>query len=88
AIRYGLDGKLIDFGRQQEFPARDLIRELVEWFIGDVVDELGSRAEVEYAFRILAEGTSADRQLATYQRTGDIRAVVDQLVRETAEGVI
>ncbi|HEX5635014.1 MAG TPA: carboxylate-amine ligase, partial [Gemmatimonadales bacterium] len=87
AIRYGLDGKLIDFGKQQEQPARELIRELIEWFIGDVVDELGSRKEVEYAFRILAEGTSADRQLATYQRTGDIRAVVDQLVRETAEGV-
>src|SRR6058998_3339996 len=33
AVRYGLDGKLIDFGKQQELPARDLIRELIEWFI-------------------------------------------------------
>jgi len=88
AIRYGLDGKLIDFGKQAELPARDLIRELITWFIDDVLDELGSRKEVEYAFRILEEGTSADRQLATYQRTGDIRDVVDQLVRETAEGVV
>ncbi len=87
AVRYGLDGKLIDFGRQQELPARELIRELIEWFIGDVVDELGSRKEVEYAYRILQEGSSADRQLATYQRTGDLKAVVDQLIRETGEGI-
>jgi len=88
AVRYGLDGKLIDFGKQQELPARDLIRELIEWFIDDVVDELGSRKEVEYVYRILQEGSSADRQLATYQRTGDLKAVVDQLIEETREGVI
>jgi len=88
AVRYGLDGKLIDFGKQQELPARDLIRELIEWFIDDVVDELGSRKEVEYVYRILQEGSSADRQLATYQRTGDLKAVVDQLIEETSEGVI
>ena len=88
AVRYGLDGKLIDLGKQQELPARELIRELIEWFIGDVIDELGSRQEVEYAYRILDEGSSADRQLATYQRTGDFKAVVDQLIRETREGVL
>ncbi|HZS78466.1 MAG TPA: carboxylate-amine ligase [Ktedonobacteraceae bacterium] len=88
AVRYGLDGKLIDFGKQQEVPTRDLIRELIEWFIGDVIDELGSRHEIEYAYRILDEGSSADRQLATYQMTGDLKAVVDQLIRETREGVV
>ncbi len=88
AVRYGLDGKLIDFGKQREFPARDLIRELIEWFIGDVIDELGSRQEIEYVYRILNEGSSADRQLATFQRTGDLKAVVDQLIQETSEGVI
>jgi carboxylate-amine ligase len=87
AVRYGLDGKLIDLGKSRELPARELIRELLEWFIGDVVDELGSRKEVEYAFRILAEGTSADRQIETWRQTGDLKAVVDQLVEETAEGV-
>lgn len=85
AVRYGLDGNLIDFGKQQELPARQLILELVEWFIADVVDELGTRAEVEYVYRILEEGASADRQLATYRRTGDLKAVVDQLVAETME---
>lgn len=87
-VRYGLDGKLIDFGKQEELPARDLVRELIEWFIDDVVDDLGSRAQVAYAFQILNLGTSADRQLATFQRTGDLNAVVDQLIAETAEGVI
>lgn len=88
AVRYGLDGNLIDFGQQREQPARELIREMLEWFIDDVLDDLGSRREVEYAFRILEEGTSADRQLATFERTGDLRAVVDQLIQETAEGVV
>jgi carboxylate-amine ligase len=88
AVRYGIEGKLIDFGKQEEKPARDLIRELIGWFIDDVVDELGSRKEVEYAYHILQEGSSADRQLATYQRTGSLKAVVDQLIKETAEGVL
>jgi carboxylate-amine ligase len=87
AVRYGLDGKLLDLGKQAELPARDLIREFIEWFLADVIDDLGSRAEIEYAFRILGEGSSADRQTATFARTGDLEAVVDQLIRETAEGL-
>jgi carboxylate-amine ligase len=87
AVRYGLSGNLIDFGKEQELAARALVRELIEWFIGDVVDELGSRTEVEYAYRILEEGSSADRQLATFERTGNLHTVVDQLIQETQEGI-
>ena len=87
AVRFGLDGKLIDFGRQTEQPARALIRELLEWFVDDVLDDLGSRNEVEFAFRILDEGTSADRQLRIFEQTGDLKAVVDNLINETAEGI-
>jgi carboxylate-amine ligase len=87
AMRFGLDGNLIDFGKRREMPARELIHEFVEWFLGDVADELGTRKEIEYAYRILEEGSSADRQLACYERTGSLEAVVDQIVRETAEGV-
>ncbi|AMW04723.1 carboxylate-amine ligase [Gemmatimonas phototrophica] len=87
AVRYGMGGKLIDFGKKEELPTSVLIRELIEWFLDDVLDELGTRKEVEYAFKIMEEGSSAQRQLATYARTGDLRAVVDQLIRETAEGV-
>jgi carboxylate-amine ligase len=88
AVRYGFDGNLIDFGKKAECPARDLIREMLEWFLDDVVDELGSREAVEYAFRIMDEGSSADRQLAVYERTGDFNAVVDHLIAETEEGVL
>ncbi len=88
AVRYGLDGKMLDLGKQQEVPARDLLRELIEWFLGDIVDELGSRKEVAYAYQILENGASADRQLEMYKRNEDIKSVVDLLIRETAEGVI
>jgi carboxylate-amine ligase len=87
AVRYGLDGRLVDLGKDQELPARTLVRELLEWFVDDVLDELGSRKEVEYAFTILEQGTSADRQIARFRETGDLNAVVDTLVAETAEGI-
>ena len=82
AARYGIDGRLIDFGRRAEVPMRELARELLE-FVDDVVDELGSRRALEYVERILEEGTSADRQLAVFRQTGDLRAVVQWLVEET-----
>ena len=88
AVRYGLDGRLVDLGKDQELPARALVRELLEWFVDDVLDELGSRKEVEYAFTILEQGTSADRQIARFRETGDLKAVVDSLIAETAEGVV
>jgi len=87
AVRFGLDGKLIDFGKQTELPARELIAEILQWFVDDVVDELGSRREVEYAFEIMRNGTSADRQLAIFDKTGDFKQVVDRVIAETAEGV-
>ena len=86
AARWGLDGKLIDFGRRSEVPMRDLAVELLA-FVDDVVDELHSRREIEYVRTILAEGTSADRQLDVYRRTSDLRAVVQMLVDETRDGV-
>lgn len=86
AVRYGIDGKLIDFGKQQEISMRDLASELLE-FVDEVVDDLNIRRDVEYVNTILAEGTSADRQLATYAETQDFKAVVDRVVAETREGV-
>jgi len=82
AIRYGIDGLLIDFGKQREVPMRELAIELLE-FVDDVVDDLGSRQAVEYLHTILAEGTSADRQLRVLKNGGDTRAVVDMLAGET-----
>ena len=85
AVRYGIEGNLIDFGKQKEVPMRFLAREVLE-FVDDVVDELKSRKEVEYIHHMLSEGTSADRQLDVFRRTGSVEAVVDHLVKETREG--
>jgi glutamate---cysteine ligase / carboxylate-amine ligase len=85
AVRWGIDGKLIDFGKRAEVPMRDLALELLE-FVDDVVDDLGSRDAVEGVHRILREGTSAERQLKVFRDTGSLQAVVQHLVRETREG--
>jgi len=85
AVRYGIEGKLIDFGKQEEVPVPHLVHEILE-LVDDVLDELSLRREVEYVHTILEKGTSADRQLATYAQTGDFHAVVDQVIAETLEG--
>jgi carboxylate-amine ligase len=82
AARWGLDGRLIDFGKKSEVPMRDLALELLA-FIDDVVDELGSREHVNYVHTILENGTSADRQLRVYRETSDLKAVVQHVVHET-----
>jgi glutamate---cysteine ligase / carboxylate-amine ligase len=87
AIRYGLDGKLLDLGKQKEVPARDLIRELLD-FVDDVVDELDSRKEIEHIHTILERGTSADEQLKVYHESdGKFEPVVDMLLKNTLESV-
>jgi carboxylate-amine ligase len=93
AVRYGVRGKMIDFGIEEERPFHFLMGELLE-FLDDVLDELGSREEVEYINTILREGTSADRQLRVYlEHGGDenseeaLKAVVDNLVAETKRGL-
>ena len=75
AMRHGVNGKLIDFGKREEREFGFLLEELVR-FVDPVLDDLGSRAEVEYAFTILREGTP-DRQLARYEESEGIKAVVD-----------
>ena len=93
AVRYGIDGKMIDFGRGEEVPFHFLMRELID-LLEDVIDELGSRQEIEYVFEILRNGTSADRQLRVYRSHGGddnrqeaLNAVVDNLVKETQKGL-
>jgi carboxylate-amine ligase len=86
AARYGLDGKLIDFGKQKEVPARDLIHEYLN-FVDDVLDELDSREEINYIHNILERGSGADRQLRVFQETGDLKKVVDYIIEETEAGL-
>jgi carboxylate-amine ligase len=86
AGRYGLDGKLIDFGRKRETEERELLHEMLQ-FLADEVEELGNQREIEHIERVIREGTGADRQLAVWERTQDMKAVVDQIVAETNEGL-
>jgi carboxylate-amine ligase len=86
ASRYGLEGKLVDFGKQEEVPARELILEYLD-FVDDVVDELDSREELNYIHEILEMGTGADRQLRVFKETGDLKKVVDYIIEETEVGL-
>ncbi|GAC1430731.1 MAG: carboxylate-amine ligase [Acidobacteriaceae bacterium] len=86
AVRYGIEGSLIDFGKQKEVPVRDLIIEYLA-FVDDVLDELGSRDEIEYIHTMLREGSGADRQLKVWRETHDLRAVVDYMASETRAGL-
>lgn len=76
--RYGIDGSLIDFGKEQEANTRVLILELLD-FVDDVVDHLGSRHALQYVHKILEHGTGADRQLEVFDRNKDMREVVDYI---------
>jgi carboxylate-amine ligase len=81
-----LDGKMIDFGKQCEVPARDLISEYLA-FVDDTLDELGSREELGYVRTMLEQGSGADRQLKVFRETGSLRAVVDYMAAETRAGL-
>ncbi len=93
AVRYGIHGNLIDFGKREEVPFHFLMEELLT-LVDPVLDELDSRKEVEYIRTILKNGTSADRQLAVYRQHGGdanreeaLKAVVDHLIEETKRDV-
>ena len=86
ASRYGLDGKLIDFGQDKEVDTRILIEEMLE-FVDDVVDELGSRKEIEMIREIMNKGTGADRQLQVFEETQDLNKVVEYIMDQFMMGI-
>lgn len=86
AVRYGLDGQLIDFGKQEQVPIRALVGELLE-FVSETAEIFGSQDELDRIRRILDEGTSADRQLAVYAKTRSFHAVVDDLITQSSYGL-
>jgi len=86
ASRYGIDGHLIDFGKEEEVNTRALIYELLN-FIDDVVDPLGSREAAHFAEKILQTGTGADRQLKVYEESGQqLVPVVDYIRNQFLAG--
>ncbi len=86
AARWGIEAKLIDFGKEEEVPFHQLMNELLE-FIDDVVDSLGCRKEVNYVYQMIEQGAGADRQLQVYKETGDLRKVAEYVVQQTAKGL-
>lgn len=86
AARYGIHGRLIDFGKQEDVEFKILAKELLE-FIDDVVGDLNSREEVNYINKILEVGTGADRQLKVWEETKDLRKVADYIIEETHQGL-
>jgi glutamate---cysteine ligase / carboxylate-amine ligase len=86
ASRYGIDGRLIDFGKEEEINTRVLIYELLD-FIDDVVDHLGSRHRINYVHKMLEQGTGADRQLAVFKETGKLHDVVDLIKNSFLAGI-
>ena len=84
ASRYGLDGTLIDFGKEKEVDTRSLIYELLD-FIDDVVDDLGSRHAIQQVNKILEHGTGADRQLKVFAATNSMAKVVDYITEQTMQ---
>jgi carboxylate-amine ligase len=86
AVRYGLDGQLIDFGKRAQVPTKVLIEELLE-FVSEAADIFQTHDELERIRTICKEGSSADRQLRIYEETKDLKKLVDDLAAQTMLGV-
>jgi carboxylate-amine ligase len=86
ASRYGVDGYLIDFGKEEEVNTRALIYELLD-FLDPVLDHLGSRHRVAYVHKMLENGTGADRQLAIFEQTKNLTSVVEYIQGQYLAGV-
>ena len=85
AVRAGIEGELIDFGKGESIPLRFLVGELLE-LVAEEAQRLGSTEALAHIHTILNKGTSADKQLAIYRETGNLKAVVDFLATETVRG--
>lgn len=86
ASRYGIDGFLIDFGKEEEVNTRVLIYELLD-FVDDVVDHLGSRNHLGFIHKMIEGGTGADRQLKIYEETKSLKNVTDFIQSQFLEGI-
>lgn len=86
AGRYGIEGSMIDFGKESEVNTRVLIFELLD-FIDDVAGPLGIKNTIGYVHKILEEGTGADRQLKVFEQTQSLPAVVDYIHSQFLSGI-
>ena len=94
AQRYGTQGSLVDFGKGALVPFNELLEEMIELVAQDAV-EFESRDEIRHARDIVAQGTSAHRQILAYEKAMSqgaeeheaLQAVVDELIVDTLYGI-
>ena len=88
AMRSGLDAEVIDYVQGRRHSMRESISELLD-FVDDVLDDLGSRHEINHLRGVLEDshGTGADHQIAIYEQTGSIDAVIQFLMQQTMKGI-
>jgi carboxylate-amine ligase len=88
AMRFGLDAEVVDYVQGRRHGMRESISELLD-FVDDVLDDLGSRPEINYLRTLLEDpvGTGADQQLAIYEQAGSIEDVVRFLMQQTMKGI-
>ncbi len=90
AQRYGLDEGLVDFGRGEIVPCATLLDEIIE-LVREDSEALGCVGEIKHLRKIMKNGTSGHRQLATYaaaikkgaSQQEALVKVVDMLIKET-----
>jgi carboxylate-amine ligase len=80
AVR-GLEGKLIDFREGRQVAAGEMVRRMLDE-LREHAQELGCADELAGVEDLCENGTGSQRQLAAYERNGDVR----DLVREIADG--
>ena len=83
ACRYGLTSTLVNLTTHNTTKTRDLIDKLVE-FLLPTSDILNCRKELEGVFKLTQKPNGAERQRQIYQKTGDMRQVVQTLVEENS----
>lgn len=94
AQRYGVDEGLVDFGKGEIVPYAELMEEMLE-LVAEDAEALKCESEIDRARVIIAEGTSAHRQVKVYDdvlaaggnEEKALKAVVDLLVEETTKDI-
>jgi glutamate---cysteine ligase / carboxylate-amine ligase len=77
AIRWGLGGELIDFGRGEPIPARQRLEELVEWVL-PAAEEIGAAS-----YLAVPEQNAAERQIERFEAGASLEEIYAEQVRAT-----
>ena len=79
ACRFGMDATLVDPTNRKSYPARQVVRELVER-LGPTAEELGCGEALRSVLDMTERPNGAERQLAIHRETGDLAEVVRRMM--------